>query len=112
MKILVTGAAGFAGSSISKYLVSKGHMVTGLYRKRRPADIPGCVFLQQDIATKIDIEGQFDAIVHTACAHPKAENTFRILKRDNIDSMEWLLEFVLAQKFLPLSIYQQRIFMV
>ena len=93
MRILVTGAAGFAGKYIIRYLLNKGHVVTGLYRNNMPTDVSGCRLFQQDISKKIELSDQFDAIIHTACAHPNKENTFHIFKRDNIDSMEQLINF-------------------
>lgn len=93
LNVLVTGAAGFAGSNIIKFLLDKGHGVTGVYRRRIPDAIQGCRYVQQDLSESIHLSGRFDAIVHTACAHPSAGNTFQLLKRENIDSMERLLEY-------------------
>lgn len=93
MRILITGAAGFAGRHIIKYLLNKGHVVTGLYRSHIPTDVSRCRLFQQDISKEIELSDQFDAIIHTACAHPKKENNFHILKRDNIDSMEQIINF-------------------
>jgi nucleoside-diphosphate-sugar epimerase len=39
MKIFVTGGSGFIGSAICKQLVSQGHAVTGLVRRKSKADI-------------------------------------------------------------------------
>ena len=39
MKIFVTGGSGFIGSAICKQLVSQGHEVTGLVRRKSKADI-------------------------------------------------------------------------
>lgn len=38
MKILVTGSSGFIGSNLTEELVSAGHEVVGIDRRRRPAD--------------------------------------------------------------------------
>jgi len=39
MKIFVTGGSGFIGSAICKQLVSQGHEVTGLVRRKSKTDI-------------------------------------------------------------------------
>lgn len=97
MKILVTGAGGFAGRNIVQYFASQGeHRVVGTYRRHRPDTITNAEMLQLELSDEIDIDGNFDAIIHTACARPGKGHTFRTFKRDNIDSMEQLIAF--AQK--------------
>lgn len=90
MKILVTGAGGFAGRNIIRYFSEKGHEVTGTYRSKKPELEKYCSLVKCELSEPIEIAGEFDAIIHTACA---STGTFEKCKRDNIDSMQQLIKF-------------------
>lgn len=90
MNVLVTGAGGFSGGNIVKYFAACGYQVTGTYRTRKPEEEKNCTFIRQELSEEIHIEGHFDAIIHTSCAH---RGSFQICKRDNVDSMERLISF-------------------
>lgn len=90
-KILVTGAGGFAGRHIAEYLYRNGYDVTGtVYRNIPPVDFS---FVSCDLSQPIHIESDFDVIVHAAGSLPYKEQDFRQFKRNNVDSMENLLDF-------------------
>ncbi|HPC98431.1 MAG TPA: NAD-dependent epimerase/dehydratase family protein [Bacteroidales bacterium] len=72
MRFLVTGATGFIGSNLCNKLLSRGHLVTGLYRNMAnlPPVIPeGLKFVKGDIldyASVCEAAGGCDGIFHTA----------------------------------------------
>lgn len=84
MKILVTGAAGFIGYHVSKYLLSRNDIVVGVDNMSDYYDVslkearlqqlvpePGFTFYKKDIANRKEIESVFesenpDRIVHLA----------------------------------------------
>lgn len=90
MRILVTGAGGFAGRNIIKYFSQRGHEITGTYRSKRPGLKQYCSLVKCELSEPIEIVGEFDAIIHTTCA---PAGTFEKCKRDNIDSMQQLIRF-------------------
>ena len=66
MRILVTGAAGFVGSTLINTLAEAGHEVMGLYRNTRPS-ADGCITLiKHDLAHPLNSLPQVDVIIHTA----------------------------------------------
>ncbi len=73
MKVLLTGAAGFLGSHLSKMLLTQGHYVIGLDdvstgSERNLASFrshPNFKFINQDVREKLDFN--VDAILNFAC---------------------------------------------
>lgn len=90
-KILVTGAGGFAGGYIARYLLADGYDVTGvLHTKGEACSFPVVV---ADLADTIHLTEHFDVIIHAAGSLPFKEQDFRQFKRNNIDAMENILTF-------------------
>ncbi|KAJ5548463.1 hypothetical protein N7513_005697 [Penicillium frequentans] len=75
LRILVTGAAGFLGSSLVDFLLQKDHIVIGLdnLTTGSPANLrhlenhPGFTFVNQDICSLLDQHQEIDQIYNLAC---------------------------------------------
>ena len=66
MKILITGAYGFVGTNLCRYLVGKGHECIALdILKAKRDDVPYKAFYSWDDLGNIDFAG-IDAVVHLA----------------------------------------------
>ena len=104
MKILVTGAGGFAGRHIANCLSKSGHEVLGTWRNHRPET--ECKLAQVDLSSVINLDFKPDVIVHAAGALPFSKPCFSEYVRDNIDSMQNLLAFAKScgtRRFINLS---------
>lgn len=70
MKILVTGAGGFVGQALVRYLLAAGHEVTGTTRKPVPARAAGLTFRETGDLTSVTdfapLVAGMEAIVHLA----------------------------------------------
>ncbi len=103
-RVLVTGAGGFVGNNVACNLYEVGHEVVGVIHRK----ITGAPFFQVacDLAEPIEIGGSFDVIVHCAGSLPFKETDFRQFKRNNIDTMEQLIQFAVwkgIRRFIYLS---------
>ena len=96
MRVLVTGAAGYAGSGIARHLAARGHEVWG--GLRRPATLPDGVtpWLTGDLAAQAPDLAGMDAVVHAAglahARHAPAAAFFR----NNVLAAESLAHAALA----------------
>lgn len=101
-KILVTGAGGFAGGHIASYLFRLGYDVVGTIRgKKTTLEFPTVVC---DLSQDIQMDGDFDVIVHAAGGVPHRNKNFDEFKRANVNTMENLLRFTVKNN-VPRVIY-------
>lgn len=94
MKVLITGAAGFIGSNLSKKLLADGHEVIGIdnfsYGERRNLipvkDHENFTFIQGDVANPWIIKDiKADTVVHLASQKiPRYTNALRTLDENSI----------------------------
>lgn len=90
-RILVTGAAGFAGGVTAKYLKDLGYSVTGTVHSKAAEGNFDTV--QCDLTEPWQIPGEYDAIVHTAGCLAYRNPTVLDYKHGNVDAMEHLLSY-------------------
>lgn len=99
MNILVTGGNGFAGKHIAAALAQKGHTITVTYRHSMPdSPLQGVHYIRQELSCSIELEGRFDAIIHTACSKSGAILSMEEYVRDNVDSARRIVEFASENK--------------
>lgn len=110
MRILVTGAGGFVGNYIARYLQAKGYEVVGTLHRFQECSFPSVVC---NLAKAIEnINGNFDAIVHAAGRKPVRKGVERVFepqqfldfKYSNVDSMEHIVDIARRQG-IPRIIY-------
>jgi UDP-glucose 4-epimerase len=71
MRVLVTGAAGFSGRAIARWLLAEGHEVVAHHRAAPlPDDLAEGETWQADLAGEDPLPQRLDAIVHTAATSP------------------------------------------
>ena len=111
MKVMVTGGAGYVGSTVSALLVQRGHQVVvvdNLCHARRDQVPAGVDFVEADIADRTVIEGlfrraadenaSFDGVLHFAALIEAGESMKHpeVYFRNNTASTLALLEAVLT----------------
>ncbi len=71
MRVLVTGAAGFSGRAIARWLAAEGHEVVAHWRTAPlPEDLAEGETWRADLAGDAPLPLRLDAIVHTAASSP------------------------------------------
>ena len=109
MKLLITGGGGFAGRYLSEFFVNKGHSVTATYRNSFPTNaIEEVRYVKQELSNKIDIDGEFDAIVHTAVSHSGPTLPILDYVRDNIDSARQIVAYAKKRKIKTIFYFSTR----
>jgi len=111
MKIMVTGGAGYVGSTVSALLVERGHQVVvvdNLCHARREMVPDGVEFVEADVSDRACIEGlfraaasengPFDGVLHFAALIEAGESMKHpeVYFRNNTASTLALLESVIA----------------
>lgn len=95
MRVLVTGAGGFAGRKTADVLYANGFDVVGTVHLRE-ADAP-FEMVRLDLADAWPDMGRFDAIVHTAGSLPWRTTAYHAHFRNNVDSMRRLIAYAEKQ---------------
>jgi len=87
-KILITGASGFAGKSLAKYLIKKKFKITKIAFKNPK-------YKKIDLTKKINLKSDFDWIIHTAAYHKIKDfkNNAQLKARKNILMVKNLINF-------------------
>ncbi len=99
MRILITGANGFAGSNLCKYFSDRGYDVVATYRNHKPdPGIDGVSYIRQELSERIEIDGDIEAIIHTAVSKSGEEREVLEYIRDNIDTARSIVEFAKRKK--------------
>ena len=99
VRLLITGGTGFAGRFLCRFFYEKGYEITATYRTRKPQfEVEGVNYVHQELSECIRIKGQFDAIIHTACAQPNSSNKMEDYVRDNIDSARQLVKYAVSNR--------------
>ena len=91
MRVLVTGAGGFAGRCTAEYLHVSGFDVVGIVHSCR-MDAP-FETVQLNLEEPWHEMGHFDAIVHAAGSVPHWAKEFCVYVRNNIDVMRQLIDY-------------------
>ena len=91
MRVLVTGAGGFAGRRTAEHLYASGFDVVGTVHSRR-IDVP-FETVQLDLEEPWHEMGHFDAIIHAAGSVPHRTKEFCVYVRNNIDVMRQLINY-------------------
>lgn len=97
MRVLVTGAAGFAGAFLAKELLRANFDVVGAYRSESEflAGLQRLARLElvpAELAASSALPGPFDAVVHTAATSPSDGITAGMMVRDNVEATRALIE--------------------
>ena len=99
--ILITGGAGFIGSTLIKELINKGHSVTSLddySAGLKSNEVEGAKYFNLDIESIDKLNGDFDICIHLAAksrVQPSFKNPteyFRVNVQGTMRIMEWAMK--------------------
>jgi len=87
MHVVVTGAGGFVGGFVTKYLATHGFRVTATTRKFVHSGQEGCdgaTWIETDLTNPGGLPAQFDALVHCAALLPSTSCDSNRLYSENL----------------------------
>ena len=91
MKILITGAGGYIGSNLMKYLGGCGHDVTGIVRNGRFNENEKYAYC--DLRGHIELNTGFDLIIHAAAINPRRCYTLNDYVEGNIITTHNIIDY-------------------
>ena len=68
---VVTGAAGFVGGFVARWLASRGHEVTAISRRPGGEALPNLAWREADLRSPGSLPAHFDALIHCAAETPE-----------------------------------------
>jgi nucleoside-diphosphate-sugar epimerase len=83
-RVMVTGAGGFVGGFLARYLAATGYSVTAITRGRPDNTEPNLDWQTLDLETAPELPFEFDVLVHCAAVIPARCPEPEILYRGNI----------------------------
>ncbi len=93
MKILITGASGFVGSSFCRQFASREDVeIRGL--GRRPADLPG--YVRADLTRPLELDWKPDVVIHAA-ARSSPWGSLAEFRRQNVLATRNVLDFCVSR---------------
>ena len=117
MELLLTGAGGFSGRYLCRYLAERGANVHAVVRRSQaiePADPYACDrvnLICSDLRETSSFPSRIDAVVHTAATSPADGVTTEMMMLDNVVAMHSLVRYALQARarlfvmFSSVSIY-------
>lgn len=85
LHVVVTGAGGFAGQYITRYLSGRGFSVTAIARQMVSESVPALTWRRGDLRDPATLPDRFDALIHCAAEIPARCPDPDELYRRNID---------------------------
>jgi nucleoside-diphosphate-sugar epimerase len=100
MHVVVTGAGGFVGGFLARWLADQGERVTAITRRAPPSEPPrnGLTWREADLRAPDALPDQFDALIHCAAETPARCPDPAVLYDTNMQAARNVFERALSAK--------------